>query len=150
MYLLPVQYNYTATTENAKCLLITQFSGQGFSDNPVSSPEFCGYVSSSLSRSKEPLLQSTKKKSKKLEIQCILCYSWYIVLHFQQLQFVSLIDQYSTFYENKKESLDQQRLLSSVIDKEEKYTWKLLSESTQQKVKYTVRENNMKITISFC
>ena len=35
---------------------------------------------------------------------------------------------WSAFYENKEESLDQQRLLLSAIDKQEKDTWKLQSE----------------------
>ena len=59
---------------------------------------------SNLSTSKEPLLQSTPQRKKNdFEIQCILCFSRHIALHFQPMQFAHLADRRSAFYEHKEE-----------------------------------------------
>ena len=50
-----------------------------------------------------------KGKSHNFEIEWILCYSTYLVLCFQSLQFVRLSDGWSKFFETKKS-----RLISTV------------------------------------
>ena len=45
-----------------------------------------------------------KEKINNLEIQ--LCYSRYIALHFQPLQFWRFTDRFSTFYEHKEQSFN--------------------------------------------
>ena len=46
-----------------------------------------------------------KGKSQNFEIECILCYSTYLALYFQPLQFVRWSDGWSIFYETKKNRL---------------------------------------------
>ena len=75
-----------------------------------------------------------KKKSNNFEIQCHVCYSRCIALHFQLLQLVSLTDRWSTFYETMMNRLMEQFLLSSAINKKERETWKVQCESTQWKL----------------
>ena len=64
-------------------------------------------------------------------MQCILCYSRCIGLHFQLLWLVRLTDTRSTFYETRMNRLNGQRLISSAIKKKERETWKVQCGSSQ-------------------
>ena len=75
--------------------------------------------------------ENLKEKSNKFEMQCILCYSRCIALHFQLLQLVRLTDRWSNFYEARMNRLIGQHILPSAISKEERKTWKVQCESTQ-------------------
>ena len=50
-------------------------------------------------------------------MQCILCYSRCIALHFQLLQLLRLIDSWSTFYKTRMNRLNGRHLLTSVTNK---------------------------------
>ena len=64
------------------------------------------YFSSNLSSSKSPCFKVVLKgKSHNFEIEWILCYSMYLVLYIQPLQFVRWSDGWSIFYETKKSRL---------------------------------------------
>ena len=85
--------------------------------------------------------------SKNFEIQCILCYCKCIALHFQLLHLVCLTDQWSTFYKTRMSCLSWQYILSSVINKKERETWKVECGGSKWKVYCTVYEKNMDITL---
>ena len=91
-----------------------------------------------------------KEKSNNFEMQCIVCYSRYIALHFQLLQLVRLTDRWSNFFAARMNRLMGQHLLSSAINKKEMEIWKVQCGSTQWKVLYIVYERNMEITIWAC
>ena len=69
--------------------------------------------------------ENSKEKSNNFEMQCILCYSRCIALHFQLFQLVHLTDQGPTFHETRMNRMIGQHLLSSAINKKERVTWKL-------------------------
>ena len=75
-----------------------------------------------------------KERSKNFEIQCSVCYSRCIALHFQLLQLVGLTNRWSTFYETRMNRLMEQFLLFQSINKTERETWKVQCGSTQWKV----------------
>ena len=96
------------------------------------------------------LSKKTSKKSKNLEIQCILCYCRCIALHFQLWQLVWLNDQWSNFYKTGMSCLSGQYIRSSATNKKEKETWRVLCGSSKWKVYYNVYEKNMDITLWVC
>ena len=77
-----------------------------------------------------------KGKSNNFEMQCIVCYSRCIALHFQLLQPVCLTDRWSIFCET---TMNRQHLLSSAINKKGKgnlgsTVWKYTVESIEHSI----------------
>ena len=64
-----------------------------------------------------PFRNTFKEKSNNFEIECILCYSKCIALHFQPLYLVRLIDRWSTFHETRVNRLNEEHLLSRTTNK---------------------------------
>ena len=91
--------------------------------------------------------ENFREKSSNFEMQCVVCYSRCIALHFQLLQLLHLTDRWSTFYETRMNHLMGQHLLSIAINKKERETRKVQRGRTQWKVLYIVYGKNMEITI---